>query len=225
MSMNLTKLSRVIPEHHDRPEGSGDDHPMRVVVREAAFSPDGWTKDRLETVQGLFGAMASEWALRTGVDRTEALTEALDRVQPTGKNCLELGCGTGSVLRFLRDRFANVLGADLSIEMLRNCNNDGVALAQADSSALPIGNGKIDVCVIVNSLLFPTEINRLLTDDGVLIWVSTNGDRTPIYLSPEDVLSALGDEYYGVFAECGNGVWSCFSRSERAFDRCTSTPN
>ena len=47
----------------------------------------------------------------------------------------------------------------------------------------------------------------VLGADGVLLWVSTNGDQTPIYLPPADVLSALPGRWEGVTAEAGWGTW------------------
>jgi len=55
--------------------------------------------------------------------------------------------------------------------------------------------------------LFPTEVARVLADGGVLLWVSTNGDATPIYLSPADVLKALPGDWRGVSAQAGWGTW------------------
>jgi hypothetical protein len=42
--------------------------------------------------------------------------------------------------------------------------------------------------------LFPAETSRVLADDGVLLWVSTNGEETPIYLPPADVLDAIASD-------------------------------
>lgn len=190
---------------------------MRTVVRETAFDEDVWTPERKSMVRSTFGSMAKEWKLRSGADRTEALSEAISRVDLSHGFCLELGCGTGSVLQILEERFDQVVGVDLSLEMLMNCTFDSGNLLQGDSNTLPFRSGTVDVCIIVNSLLFPDEIRRILRKDGHLVWVSTNGDRTPIYLSPTEVHSALGDEFYGVTAECGNGIWSCFSRSNHKF--------
>ncbi len=60
---------------------------------------------------------------------------------------------------------------------------------------------------LVNMFLFPAEISRVLADDGVLLWVSTNGEQTPIYLPPEDVLRALPATWEGVTARAGWGTW------------------
>jgi hypothetical protein len=41
----------------------------------------------------------------------------------------------------------------------------------------------------------------------VLLWVSTNGEETPIYLPPADVLSALPGTWDGTTSQAGWGTW------------------
>ena len=60
---------------------------------------------------------------------------------------------------------------------------------------------------LVNMFLFPAEIARVLAEDGVLLFVSTNGDQTPIYLPPAIVVGALPGVWEGITAEAGWGTW------------------
>ena len=212
--MELIYWPRLVLEKTDRDQGAGPDHPMRGVVEQVATNEDGWNHERATKVRTLFDEMAPEWKLRSGTARTEALIEALRRLAPNGSCCLEVGCGTGFVLGYLDETFETTIGIDLSFEMLANSNCPEVPTLQADAAKLPFASATFDLVVIVNSLLFTNELKRVLDDDGALIWVSTNGDRTPIYLSPERVHQALGDDYYGVSAGCGDGIWSCFSRKK-----------
>jgi hypothetical protein len=78
---------------------------------------------------------------------------------------------------------------------------------QSDGSALPIRTGSASVIALVNMFLFPGETARALADDGVLLWVSTNGERTPIFLPPTDVLDALPGEWEATTSEAGWGTW------------------
>jgi len=71
--------------------------------------------------------------------------------------------------------------------------------ASPDSSAPTI--------LVINMLLFPSEIDRLLRSDGVLVWVNTLGDQTPIHLPPADVLGALPGQWSGITARAGTGFW------------------
>jgi hypothetical protein len=56
-------------------------------------------------------------------------------------------------------------------------------------------------------ILFPAEVARVLADDGVLLWVSTSGDKTPIYLPPVEVLNALPGTWEATTAQAGWGTW------------------
>jgi predicted TPR repeat methyltransferase len=53
-------------------------------------------------------------------DRSEAaerVTELIREIKPNARNVLELGCGTGSMLKHLQDRY-KVSGLDISSRML-----------------------------------------------------------------------------------------------------------
>jgi len=78
---------------------------------------------------------------------------------------------------------------------------------QADGSLLPVPSGSVATVALVNMFLFPDEVARVLKPDGVVLWVSTNGDATPIYLPPADVLEALPGGWSGTSARAGWGTW------------------
>jgi hypothetical protein len=65
----------------------------------------------------------------------------------------------------------------------------------------------VAVVVLINMFLFPAETSRVLADDGVVLWVSTNGEETPIYLPPADVLSALPGRWLGTTSQARWGTW------------------
>ncbi len=62
---------------------------------------------------------------------------------------------------------------------------------RADASVLPFADDCFDAILLINMLLFPAEVDRLLRPDGVVVWVNTLDDQTPIHLPPADVLDAL----------------------------------
>ena len=57
------------------------------------------------------------------------------------------------------------------------------------------------------------EMWRVLAPGGALVWVSSLGDRTPIYLSAEEVEAALPGEWRGVASEAGWGSWCVTGRA------------
>lgn len=187
-------------------------HPMREVTRQIAFEPGGWTPERAAKVTALFDGLAPDWNARVGPGRLEAVADALDRGGVTGGGrCLELGSGTGFASGLLAERFAVVAAVDLSVEMLRRAPATPAGRLQADGSRLPLRDASIDVAVLVNMFLFRAELERVLTPTGVIVWISSIGDRTPIYLSAQDLLQALGPGWHGVASSCGEATW-CTAR-------------
>ncbi len=210
--MGVEHLPAVIPVRRERETGINDDHPMRRVTREVAFDADGWTDDRRAKVAELFDGLAPEWHTRDAPGRYDALEDALDRGRvPTDPVTIELGSGTGLSTPLLAGHFPRLIAADLSIEMLRTAPADAAPRLQLDSSRLPFADRSIPVILIVNMLLFPSEMDRVLTDDGVLVWVNTSGPDTPIHLPADDVVAALGDGWSGTASEAGTGTW-CVAR-------------
>ncbi len=212
MSTEIEFLERL-----DRPElrdsSVNSDHPMRKVTRQAAFEPTGWTLERAGKVAKLFDEMAETWKDKDFSSRVLPLLDALERGGiNSGGVGLELGCGTGAYSTLLSGYFDSLLCIDISFEMLaRAASSEGFKL-RADGANLPIPTGSVDGLFCINTLLFPDEVDRILKSDGYLVWVSTSGNQTPIYLPPSDVFEALGGKFSGVSSEAGPGTWSVFRR-------------
>jgi ubiquinone/menaquinone biosynthesis C-methylase UbiE len=209
-------LPRVVPNPPDRPEIGGPDHPMRKVTRQVAFDPDGWTPERAGKVAQLFDTLAPEWSERTRSERQDALRDALARGgfgEAASGVCIEIGSGTGSSSDDLARRFATVLAADLSREMLRRAPTAPARRVNADGARLPIPDASVDAVVLVNALLFPAEVARVLAPGGALVWINSLGDKTPIHLPAEDVAKAMPGSFAGVASEAGWGTWCVLRRT------------
>jgi SAM-dependent methyltransferase len=205
--MALAALETTIPAKPGRPDIGGPDHPMRRVTREIAFEPNTWTARRAAEVNELFDSLAPAWSSRDIPERHDALRDALVRGGPFPDGlCLEVGAGTGSATADLQGAFDTVVSTDMSIDMLRRFAAS-TPIVRADAARLPVRSGAVSVLALVNMFLFPAEADRVLAPDGVLLWVSTNGDATPIYLPPNDVVAALPGGWDGVTAEAGWGTW------------------
>jgi ubiquinone/menaquinone biosynthesis C-methylase UbiE len=166
-----------------------------------------------------FDALASAWRERDRSERHDALRDALVRGGPFPRGlCLEVGAGTGNATGDLQGALDLVVSIDLSREMLALASARGLQI-QADASMLPIRAGSVAVVALINMFLFPAEVERVLDVEGVVLWVSTNGDATPIYLSPADVLDALPGTWHGVSAQAGWGTWLTARRDTRTGER------
>ena len=205
--MSMVELPRVVPEQPGRPVWGDAAREMRELTRAISMNRDAWTPERAAQITSLFDSLASAWRDRDVPARHDALVDALRRGGPFPSGwCVEVGSGTGNATGDLRGAFHDVVSFDLSREMLRRASFDGRQI-QSDASALPLRTGSAAVLALINMFLFPGEIARVLAENGVLLWVSTNGEETPIYLPPADVLRALPGTWQGITSQAGWGTW------------------
>lgn len=205
-----------LPDHPDaRPPESfaGPDHPMRKLTRAVALG-EAWTTDDARRVAEIFDGLAPEWSERH-VDpvKSSVVEDALDRGDPPlAGRWLEPGSGTGAGTRILARHGVEQISADLSAEMLAHAPDGLAPKVRADSSRLPFADDSFDALLLINMLLFPTEVDRVLRRDGALVWVNTLGEQTPIHLPPHDVEAALPGDWTGVTARAGTGFWVVLRR-------------
>jgi len=208
----LTELPDA-PGASSRPDAGGSEHRMRTLTRQVAFDRV-WSPQDAAFVAELFGSMAAGWTESHDLaGRYEPLVDALTRCELAGGVCVELGSGTGLGTRHLVDRFDAVVAVDLALDMLRHAPVNSASRLQGDSSRLPLRNGAADVVVLVNMLLFPVEIDRILSPGGSLVWVNTMAELTPIHLSAEEVHDALPGEWAVVHSRAGSGLWATAVRA------------
>jgi len=193
---------------------AGTDHPMRTLTRAVALG-EPWTQDDADRVAAVFDGLAEEWSARH-VDDTKAapVRDALERGDvPIDGAWLELGSGTGAGARILSGIVRSLVATDLSIEMLQHAPAELAPRVRADASKLPYRNQSFDAVLLINMLLFPHEVDRVLRRGGTVLWVNTLGDQTPIHLPPDDVLTALPGNWTGRTASAGTGFWLTATRA------------
>ena len=133
---------------------------------------------------------SDRWAgLREGVMRPGgiALTKRLAELAelPPGAAILDVGCGRGAAVAYLRASGFDASGVDCSSKLIEQALSacPGLPLARADAEALPFDGGFAGAlleCVLSEARASEVlaECGRVLTPDGVLM-VSDLYDREP----------------------------------------------
>lgn len=216
MPGSLTWLEPVSIEGHTSSGLGSDEHPMRIMTRRAAgLLQPAWDDDAREAVARFFDDLAPEWHTRSGPPREAVVADALERGLAidgvAGDLCVELGSGIGAYTPLLAHHWQRVMATEVSPEMLRRSPASPGLRVLADGARLPVADGAADAVALVNCFLFPAEVDRVLSADGVVAWVNSSGDQTPIYLPPDDVVDALPGRWEAVASHAGVGVW-CVAR-------------
>jgi SAM-dependent methyltransferase len=191
---------------------------MRLATRRAAgLDEGGWQGDLRDEVRAYFDGLADEWHTRTSPERTaivdDALTRGVAAVGAPAGLAVEVGSGIGAYSALLARRFGTVVAVDLSLPMLRLAPPAPGLRVQADGAHLPLRDGSAAAVVLINAFLFPAEVARVLVHDGLIVWLNSSGEQTPIYLSAEDLLNALPGEWAGTASRAGDGHWCVLRRT------------
>lgn len=88
---------------------------------------------------------------------------------------LDIGCGTGNVLKFGKKYFQHAIGTDVSVNMLKLAHKNGMEVIQADALFLPFVSNTFDVVSMFSVLHhiydYPQALkgaNSILKKDGLL---------------------------------------------------------
>jgi ubiquinone/menaquinone biosynthesis C-methylase UbiE len=110
-----------------------------------------------------------------------------------GQRVLEIGCGAGFGLQHLASVAESLHAVEYStenLELLRSNFGDNFAVAQADAHALPFAAGQFDLVIAMamvyylDMVRFLTEVHRVLSADGVLLFCTSNKDVPGFVTAP-----------------------------------------
>jgi SAM-dependent methyltransferase len=191
---------------------------MRIATRRAAgLDPRGWTGELRSEVAGFFDGLAGEWHTRVTPQRfavvTDALLRGLDPLPVPRGLAVEVGSGIGSYSALIAQRFQTALAIDLSAEMLKRAPAAPSHRVLADGARLPLRDASASAVILINAFLFPSEVDRVVSREGAVVWVNISGECTPIYLSPDDLLARMPGAWTGVASGAGVGTWSVLRRA------------
>lgn len=209
----IRHLPALIPPPEVPPDLDGSDHPVRAVTRAVAGDEASWTPEVAAEITERFDELAPDWQNRLRPEEFVGLPDACERgLLDPSELCLEVGSGTGFGTVHLATHFRTVIAMDISAGMLALAPPDLAPRVQADGASLPLPADSVDVVALINMLLFPSEVDRVLRPGGAVLWFNTLGVRTPIHLPAEEVAAALPGSWSGVAGEALWATWSVLRR-------------
>ncbi len=148
-------------------------------------------------------ATARDFTDVTEVPGTGVSREAIDMVwtryafageRSAGKRVLEIACGPGVGLRYLREHARSVVGGDYTASLLaaaRARHGVGMPLVRLDAHALPFRDASFDVVLLFEAIYFMEDqdrvlesCRRVLAPGGTLIVVTVNPQWAAFNPSP-----------------------------------------
>lgn len=123
----------------------------------------------LERARRYYDAFAETYEThRDGRGRYHDLLDALEiefaAPAVAGREVLEVGCGTGLVLRALAPLASRAVGVDLSPGMLARARERGLEVVEGSATALPFADATFDVAVSFKTLPHVPDLARALSE-------------------------------------------------------------
>lgn len=166
-------------------ELDGENHPNRpaidAVVRDPADDA-AWAALRDDYRQQ--AAAWSDWAdAQRNYDRPLKL--GLEHIRGEVSVVLEVGAGSSPSFVARAGRARTTIVTDVALEMISR--NPAEMRVACDVRRLPFADGSIDLVCGLNAVPHADEFRRVLSPTGRVLWATSFGPRTPMYVSPEEI--------------------------------------
>jgi len=128
-------------------------------------------------IRDIYDSLAARYETRWSTYIGRSVSATLQRAPvKKGELAIDVGCGTGALLRELIARGVRAIGVDISLGMLARAKSSPAPLVAADAENLPFRAGLVDIVFTASSFHFwphPArgleEIRRVLKGGGQLV--------------------------------------------------------
>ncbi|HET9518252.1 MAG TPA: methyltransferase domain-containing protein [Actinoplanes sp.] len=201
----------------DVPEGTAPDlraatHRSRRSLHALLHNPaDRQAWDALAATYDEMAADWSQWADHQD-HYLSPLRAGLAKARPA-EWVLEVGCGTGQAAPVLGQLTGLAVSTDVNLSMVAAAARTGnQSYVVADVRQLPFATGSVPLLVGLNAVPHGGEFNRVVAASGQLLWCSSFGAGTPLYLTAQQLLTLLGAGWTAEAGHAGHGEWVLLSR-------------
>lgn len=190
----------------------GPEHPSREALRRVLERPgDQSAWDKLAAAYEAMATIWTDWAAGEA-EYVDPVRAALPHTRPASW-VLEVSCGTGQASEVLDGHAGAVLATDVNRSMLTDAPTlPHTTYAVADVRALPVRSGCVPLLVGLNAVPHIAEFTRVLAADGQLLWCTSFGPDTPLYIPPDELLGLFGPGFLGAAGRAGHGEWLLLTR-------------
>lgn len=126
---------------------------------------------------------------------------------------VEVSCGSGQATLLLDAYAPLVIATDRNMSMLVEAPKAAhTTYAVVDVHHMPFETGSVPLLIGLNAVPHIGEFARVLAPAGQLLWCTSFGAGTPLYVEPERFLDLFGPGWRGEAGRAGHGEWLLLSR-------------
>jgi hypothetical protein len=187
-------------------------HASRTALERVLTDPDA--QAAWAFLAATYAEMAAEWQdwVVTQPWYDAPVRDGLRHAKPAAW-AFEVSCGTGEATAAIAGQTGRVVATDANLAMLRRAPRRlGVEYVRSDVRALPLRDASVPLLVGLNGVPHIKEFTRVIADGGQLLWCSSYGAGTPLYVEPERLLQLFGPGWTGQAGRAGHGDWLLLSR-------------
>jgi SAM-dependent methyltransferase len=189
------------------PQLNASTHRSRIALERVLADPDD--AEAYKALAVAYDEMAPEWTewVQTQPWYATPVAVGMGHARPVPW-LLEVGCGTGQATAVLSGVGPAVVATDVNASMLHGAP----PLARthyvlADVRRLPFATGRVPLIVSLNGVPHVPEFRRVIAPGGQILWCTSFGDGTPLYVPPDRFADMLGPAWTVEAGQAGHGDW------------------